>query len=128
MQFFTFVTFTQKIFKELNWNALRSFDKVINTRSMMMVSLASIMRHNWCIFFHFFFYFSQKVFNHSGWNFTWAFGMTICCWRCKMFSFACIIKYKMHDLCFFKFFFTQSSFLTKHYVLNYFPPPNFLCR
>ena len=60
--FYTFSTFVQKIFKGWGWNFTRSFVKVMCSKSMKILFVASIISHWLCMIFAFFYFFVQKSF------------------------------------------------------------------
>ena len=62
MPFCTFFTFAQKIFKERGLNFTWCFLKVICTKSMKIVFVASMIRNRLCMIYVFFYYFCPKSF------------------------------------------------------------------
>ena len=60
--FCTFYTFAQKFFKGWDWNFTWSLGKIMHSKSMKMVFVASIIRHKLCMIFTFFDCFVPKSF------------------------------------------------------------------
>ena len=62
MRFCTFSAFAQKIFKGWVWNLTWSFGKVICSKSMKMMFMASIIRYKLCMIYAFLYFFVQRSF------------------------------------------------------------------
>ena len=60
--FCTFSTFAQKILKGWGWNFIWSFRKLMSSKSIMMVFMASIIRHKLCMIYALFYFFVQRSF------------------------------------------------------------------
>ena len=60
--FCTFSAFAQNIFKGLGCNFTRSFGQVMRSKSMKMVFVASVINHQLCMIYAFFYFFFQKSF------------------------------------------------------------------
>ena len=58
--FCTFSTFAQKILEGWGWNFTWSIGKVMPSKSMKMVFVASIIYHRLCMIYAFFYFFFQK--------------------------------------------------------------------
>ena len=100
--FCTFSTFVQKIFEGWGWNFTRTFGKVICSKSIKMVFIASIISllimHDLCIFFLFKNHFWPKIIfpinpinpiNFTTWGPLYACLVLDCIWETKTHDLIC---------------------------------------
>ena len=70
--FCIFSIFAQKIIKGRGWNFTWSFDKVMRSKSIRMVFVASIVRHKLCMSYAFFIFFCSKIiFDQKLFSYCW---------------------------------------------------------